>query len=105
MLPTVVAGALRHSLARPRDLRHELLKNAWIELKRFGAPNVINIEPSRISGLERVLVEGPVSRHCTLVLAALGVLLECGTIFEFGTYRGDKIGRASCRERVSIAVV
>lgn len=89
ILSGVVAGATRHSLAAPRQLRSDLFKGVWIELKRFSAPKVRNIELSNIAGIDRIRVDGPVMRHCSLVLAALGKLLDCKTIFEFGTYRGD----------------
>jgi predicted O-methyltransferase YrrM len=85
----VVAGAARRSLAAPRQLRSDLLKSLWIEVKRFSAPKVRNVQLSNIAGLEQISVDGPVMRHCSLVLAALGKLLGCKTIFEFGTYRGD----------------
>lgn len=88
ILPAVLANATRRSFARPGELRSGL-KSGWIELKRLGAARVRNIEPSRINGMESVVVDGPVTRYCTLVLAALAALLECRTVFEFGTYRGD----------------
>lgn len=84
----VIAGVLRNSLADPR-MRNVLLKTLWIEAKRFSARNIVSIELSRIRGMEGVKVDGPVSRHCPLVLSALAILLECQTVFEFGTYRGD----------------
>jgi hypothetical protein len=89
ILSGVVAGATRRSLADPQRLRSALLKSMWIELKRFGAPNVRNIQLSNIAGIDKIRVEGPVLRHCPLVVGALGVLLDCRNIFEFGTYRGD----------------
>jgi hypothetical protein len=89
ILSGVVAGATRHSLAAPRSLRTDLFKSVWIELKRFSAPRVRNIQLSDIAGMDRIRVDGPVMRHCSLVVAALGKLLDSKTIFEFGTYRGD----------------
>jgi len=88
ILPTVVTGALRRSIA-DRGLRAALAKALWIELKRFSASGVRNIDISRIRGIDKVSVEGSVVRHCPLVLAAIAMLLECDSIFEFGTYRGD----------------
>jgi len=88
ILPTVVGGAIRRSIA-DRGLRATLGKAFWIELKRFSARGVRNIDISRIRGIEQVNVEGSVLRHCPLVLAALGRLLECHSVFEFGTFRGD----------------
>ena len=63
--------------------------NLWIELKRYGAPRIRNIEPSRIRGIDRVRVDGPVRRHSPLVVAALARLLECETIFQLGPDHGD----------------
>jgi hypothetical protein len=63
--------------------------NLWIELKRYGAPRIRNIEPSRIRGIDRVRVDGPVRRHSPLVVAALARLLECETIFQLGPDNGD----------------
>jgi predicted O-methyltransferase YrrM len=87
ILPGVVAGLVRNAL--PSGARRRLLKNLWIELKRFGAPGVRNVELSRIRGIEGIRVEGAVARHEPLVLSALSQLLECERIFELGTYRGD----------------
>jgi predicted O-methyltransferase YrrM len=89
ILSTVLRGAIAHAAADPRGLRTQLLKNLWIEIKRFGAPHVVNIEPSWIRGIDGVAVEGPITRQSSLVLCALGALLGCERIFEFGTYRGD----------------
>ena len=80
---------MSRAAADPRGLRTQLLKNLWIEVKRFGASRIENIEPSWISGLDRVPVEGPITRQSSLVLCALGALLGSERIFEFGTYRGD----------------
>jgi hypothetical protein len=89
ILFTVAATAVRRSLADPRRLRTGLLKDLWIEFKRFGAPHVPSIELSSIRGISDVRVEGPIMRHCPLVVSALCTVLECQTVFEFGTYRGD----------------
>jgi hypothetical protein len=85
----VVAGVIRNSLVDPQDLRNGLLRNVWIELKRFGAKNVRTIELARIRGIDRVTVEGPVLRHGALIVSALAALLECERIFEFGTSGGE----------------
>lgn len=84
----VLAGALRRSLS-DGALRRRLLKEVWIELKRSAAPNIHSVEVSRIRGIEAVSVSGPITRHCPLVLSALATILECETIFEFGTFRGE----------------
>src|SRR5438270_488903 len=89
VLPGVVAGALRNSVADTRDLREGLLRNVWTELKRFSARNVRTIEMGRIRGIHRVTVEGPVVRHGTLIVSALAAVLECERIFEFGTSDGE----------------
>jgi predicted O-methyltransferase YrrM len=89
ILPSVVGGALSHGVAGPRRLRRQLLKRLWIELKRFAAPHITNIEVASITGIDGVHVEGPVLRRSPLVLCALASLLHPATIFEFGTYRGD----------------
>jgi hypothetical protein len=86
----VVTGVLRKSFTASR-LRSHLLTNLWIELKRYGAHGVSNIELSQIRGIDRVRVEGPVGRHSPLVLAALSILLECETVFELGP---DTVGVA-----------
>jgi hypothetical protein len=89
IVPGVVAGALRNSLADPQGLRYGFLRTVWVELKRFGARNVRTVELARIRGIHRVSVEGPVVRHGTLVVSALATLLECERIFEFGTSGGE----------------
>jgi len=89
ILPGVVAGAVRNSFADPRDLRDGLLRNVWVELKRFAAQNVRTVELSRIRGIHRVNVDGPVVRHGSLVVSALAAVLECERIFDFGTSDGE----------------
>jgi len=89
ILPSVLAGALSRAATDPRGLRRQLLKRVWIDLKRFAAPHVTDLDIASISGIERLNVEGPVLRHSPLVLCAIAALLEPATIFEFGTYRGD----------------
>jgi len=87
--PRVFAGAIRNAFADPYGLRHGLLRNVWIELKRFSARNVRTVELTRIRGIDRVTVEGPVSRHGALIVSALATLLECERIFEFGAFDGE----------------
>ena len=84
----VVARAVRRSLGDP-ELRRRLLKEIWIALKRSAAQNVKAVELSRLRGIEAVRVDGPITRLCPLVLSALATILECETIFEFGTFRGE----------------
>ena len=88
ILMGVLAEVVRRSLADPRR-RRMLFKNMWIEVRRFAGPHVLNIEITRLRGVQGVRVEGPVARLCPLVLTAISTLLECERIFEIGTYRGD----------------
>jgi hypothetical protein len=87
----VVAGVIRNAFADRGDRRAMLLRQLWIELKRFGAPNVRSIPLSRIRGIDAVRVGGPVAQHGALVVTALAALLECETVFTFGA-----AGRDTC---------
>jgi predicted O-methyltransferase YrrM len=84
LAPGVLAGVIRNSFADARA-RGGLLRSLWVEVKRFGARNVRTIELSRLRGIDQIYVDGPVIRHSMLVLSALAALLECETIFEFGS--------------------
>jgi len=84
-----VAGHAARVLAGRGEPAHRLLKQLWIEVKRHSAPNIVNLDVDDIPGLTNVVVVGDVSRYCRLVLCALSKLLECRTVFEFGTFRGD----------------
>jgi predicted O-methyltransferase YrrM len=88
ILPSVVGRTARTVIGRGPD-GHRLLKNLWIEAKRQSAPNVRNVRVQDISNLTDVTVTGDVARHCHLVLCALAKLLDCRTVFEIGTYRGE----------------
>jgi hypothetical protein len=83
----VLAGVIRNALAGRGDERMPLLRQLWIELKRFGASNVRNIPLSRIRAIHDVHVEGPIDQPAALVISALAALLECETIFAFGPAR------------------
>jgi hypothetical protein len=83
----VIAGVIRNALAGRGDQRALLWRRLWIELMRFGASNVRNIPLSRIRGIHDVRVDGPVDQHDVLLISALAALLECDTIFAFGTPR------------------
>jgi hypothetical protein len=85
----VLARVVRSALTDPRASRSQLLTNIWIELKRYGAQRIQNIQLSDIRGIDRVRVDGPVRRHSPLVVTALSILLECETAFEFGPDTGD----------------
>jgi len=69
--------------------RATLAKALWIEAKRNSAPNVDNIDATRIRGIRSVNVHGPIGLHCPLVVPALAMVLEPAEIFEFGTFRGE----------------
>jgi hypothetical protein len=79
---------IRNWIAAPRPRRSHLLADVWIELKRYAAQRVTNIELAQVRGIDRVRVEGPVRLHSPLVLTALAVLLECDVVFEFGSDTG-----------------
>ena len=79
----VIAGVIRNALAGRGDERLLLLRQLWIELKRFGASNVRNIPLSRIRAIDDVHVDGPIGQHGALVISALAAVLECETIFAF----------------------
>ena len=85
----VLAGVARNWLTNPDHPRSRLFANLWMELKCFGAPRVRSIALSRIRGIDRVQVEGPVRRHSPLVVTALASLLQSETVFEFGPDTGD----------------
>ena len=86
--PTVVVRAAGTLIGRVPD-RHRLLKHLWIEAKRYTAPEIRNVQIEDLGGLAEVTVTGVVSRYCHLVLVALAKLLDCRTVFEIGTYRGE----------------
>jgi predicted O-methyltransferase YrrM len=67
--------------------RYRLLGHLWIELQRFLAPHIRNVDLADLQ-VDRMLVEGDVTRHCRLVLCAMAKLLECRNVFEIGTYLG-----------------
>ena len=89
IVPTVVRGVARRTVVERRGFRSRLLRDVWIDVKRFGAPNVRMIELTSIRGIRNVRVDGPVVRHGPLVLCALATLLECDRIFEMGTFAGE----------------
>jgi hypothetical protein len=83
----VIAGVIRNALAGRGDERLLLLRQLWIELKRFGASYVRNIPLSRIRAIHDVHVDGPIDQHDALVISALAAVLECETIFAFAPAR------------------
>jgi hypothetical protein len=86
---SVLAGVVRNALTDVGAHRSSFLTNIWIELKRYGARQIPGIELSRIRGIDRVRVDGPVRRHSPMVVTALAILLESETVFEFGPDTGD----------------
>lgn len=83
----VIAGVLRNAIAGRGDERMLLLRQLWIELRRFGASNVRSIPLSRIRAIHDVHVEGPIDQLDALVVSALAAVLECETVFAFGPAR------------------
>lgn len=83
----VIAGVLRNAIAARGDERMLLLRQLWIELRRFGASNVRNIPLSRIRAIHDVQVAGPIDQPDALVVSAIAAVLECETIFAFGPAR------------------
>src|SRR5207237_8564973 len=89
IVPTVVRGVARRTVVERRGFRSRLLRDVWIDVKRFGAPNVRMIELTSIRGIRNVRVDDPVVRHGTLVQCALAILVACVRIFEMGTLSCD----------------
>ena len=89
ILPGVVGRILGRLMREPRRMRRELLKDLWIDLKRYGATEIRNLPLAQIRGISTVSVEGAVAQPERLVVAALAKLLECERLFEFGTFRGE----------------
>jgi predicted O-methyltransferase YrrM len=88
-----VIGAISGSLVRTlitggNGARYRLAGHLWIELQRFLAPHVKNVDLADLR-MDTTLVEGDATRHCRLVLAAMCKLLQCRTVFEIGTYLGQ----------------
>lgn len=83
----VIAGVIRKAIAGRGDDRMLLLRQLWIELRRFSASNVRNIPLSRIRAIHDVHVAGPIDQTDALVVSAIAAVLECDTIFMFGPAR------------------
>lgn len=89
LLPGVLGGLLRNVARDPRAARELLLKQVWIDVKRFAAPGVVNVQTVDIDGLSNVVVHGAPARPHSVVLCGLCRLLGCRTVFEIGTFHGD----------------
>ena len=83
----VIVGVIRNAIAARGDERMLLLRQLWIELRRFGASNVRNVPLSRVRAIHDAHVAGPIDQHDPLVITAVASLLECETIFAFGPAR------------------
>jgi hypothetical protein len=88
IVTTVLAGVARNWLTSPDRPGSHLFADLWMELKCFGAPRVRSVALSRIRGIDRVRVAGPVRRHSPLVVTALASLLQSEVVFEFGPDTG-----------------
>lgn len=98
ILPSVLRGLWSQTLPHA-GMRYQLFKSLWIEIKRYGAPHVKNVELADVIGTPSPLVEGRLLmtgsgpganfRSAPLILAALAQVRRCRTIFEFGTYHGE----------------
>jgi len=88
LIGSMSAGLARTLITGGRGSRYRLLGNIWIELQRFLAPGVHNVDLADLR-MDATLVEGDVTRHCRLVLGAMCKLLECRSVFEIGTYLGQ----------------
>jgi len=87
LIGSISARLARTLVTGGQGSRYRLLGHLWMELQRFLAPSVRNVDLADLS-VDTTLVEGDVTRHCRLVLGAMCKLLECKTVFEIGTYLG-----------------
>jgi len=87
ILPDVLAGLMR--AFADADRRAAVAKAFWIEAKRHGGSRVVNIDASRVCGIQSANVHGPVGLHCPLIVPALAMVLGPSEMFEFGTFRGE----------------
>src|SRR5947208_16380280 len=76
IVPTVVRGVARRTVVERRGFRSRLLRDVWIDVKRFRAANVRRIEPTSIRGIRNVRGEGPVVSPDPFGLSALDTLLK-----------------------------
>jgi predicted O-methyltransferase YrrM len=88
-MPGVLSGIVRNAVRNPRAARDLLFKQVWMDVKRFAAPNILNIDTVDVEGLADIVVMGMAKRPDSLVLCSLCKLLGCRTVFEIGTFQGD----------------
>ncbi len=88
LIASISAGLARTLITGGHGSRYRLLGHIWLELKRFLAPGVQNVDLADLR-MDSAMVEGDVTRHCRLVLGAMCKLLECRNVFEIGTYLGQ----------------
>jgi hypothetical protein len=89
LIPGVLGGLMRNVARDPRGARELLFKQVWIDIKRFAAPSVLNVQTVDIDGLADVVVQAAPARPHSVVLCGLCKLLGCRTVFEIGTLHGD----------------
>jgi hypothetical protein len=88
LIASTLGGLLGTIVANRRGSRYRLLGHLWIELQRFLAPGIRNVDLADLH-VDGTMVEGDVSRHCRLVLCAMGKLLDVRNVFEIGTFQGQ----------------
>lgn len=88
LIGSTMAGLLRTVVADRQGSRYRLFGHLWLELQRFLAPHIVNVDLADLR-VDGTMVEGDVSRHCRLVLCAMCKLLDCKTVFEIGTFQGQ----------------
>src|SRR5947209_18270678 len=85
----VLWGCARGALARPTELRYQVVREAWALAKRVAAGDAVrNLDVRELPALRDAIVEGYVDDRNRAVLAALCRALEARTFFEIGTNRG-----------------
>jgi methyltransferase family protein len=88
LIRSTLAGLFRTVIADRQGSRYRLFGHLWLELQRFLAPGIRNVDLADLH-VDGTIIEGDVSRHCRLVLCAMCKLLGCRTVFEIGTFQGQ----------------
>lgn len=83
-----LGGVLRNVVRRPQELRYHVARELWSLTKRFGAPNVENVELRELPSIANTTVDAYIDDPNRAVLAALCQATEARTFFEIGTNRG-----------------